>query len=222
MKKNNAKKLAIMGCFCAIAYICVFVFRIKVSFLTFDAKDAVIAVCALLYGPVAGVSVSAVTSILEFLTVSDTGVYGLIMNIISTTAFILPVSIIYKLRKNTTGAISGLIVSVFSVAAVMLCANLLITPYYMGVSIEDVKGILLPLILPFNATKAVLNGALTMIIYKPIVNALRSTGLVEAGNKKYNLNKKTIIILVCSAVLAAVAIIVLTLSLGGVFEIIRK
>lgn len=223
MKNSKTKKLVIMAMFLAIAYICMFVFRIKVSFLTFDAKDAVIAVCALLYGPVSGILVSVCVSLLEFLTVSDTGVYGLIMNVLSTTAFVLPASIVYKYRKNTLGAVSGLIISVFSVAAVMLCANLFITPFYMGVEVSVVKGMLLPLILPFNFTKALLNAALTMIIYKPIVNALRKTGLVETRDgTKYALNKKTIIIILCSAIIAFAAVIILILNLGGVFEFIKK
>ena len=80
MIKLDIYKMVVLSLFCAMAYIFVFVFRIKVSFLTFDAKDAIITVCSLLYGPLSGVIVSLVVSFLEFITVSDTGLYGLIMN----------------------------------------------------------------------------------------------------------------------------------------------
>ena len=73
--------------FAAIAYVCVFVFRFKVSFLTLDVKDAVMAVGALALGPVAGILIASVVALLEFITVSDTGVYGLIMNFLSSASF---------------------------------------------------------------------------------------------------------------------------------------
>ncbi len=221
MKKYNTKRLVITALFCALSFVCVFVFRIKVSFLTFDAKDAIIAVGAFLYGPISGIIVSVAVSFLEFLTVSDTGVYGLIMNILSTLSLVVPASVIYKLKKSTIGAVFGLLVGTFCMTAVMLVANLLITPYYMGVDISAVKGLLLPLLLPFNFTKAVLNSALTMLIYKPFVNALRMAKLVEhREGSEYKLNKRTVITIVCSVIVVAVAIIFLTLVLGGVLELV--
>ena len=220
MKKIDTKRLVITALFCALAYVCVFVFRIKVSFLTFDAKDAIIAVCGLLYGPVSAVVVSTTVSLLEFVTVSDTGVYGLIMNVLSTLAFTLPASVMYKYRKTAVGAVSGLSIGVAFMTAVMLCANLAITPYYMGVDISVVKGLLLPLLLPFNFTKALLNAALTMLIYKPTVNALRIAKLVEHREGLLSiLNKKPVITIACSLVLVALCVIFLTLALGGVLEL---
>ena len=38
---------------------------------------------------------------------------------------------------------------------------------------------LLPMFLPFNLLKAGLNSVLTMLLYKPLVTALRKMGLVE-------------------------------------------
>lgn len=223
MKKLDIKKMVVLSLFCAMAYIFVFVFRIKVSFLTFDAKDAIITVSALLYGPLSGVIVSLVVSFLEFITVSDTGIYGLIMNVLSTIAFCLPVSFIYKFKKSTFSAVLGLVLSIISMTGVMLLANLLITPFYMGTPISAVKALLIPLILPFNFTKALLNSGLTMLIYKPSVNALRAVGLTnKRGDKEYNFNKKTILVLIISLVVILLAVGFFVLKLGGVFELLRK
>ena len=52
--RSNLEKLALAAVFCALALGSVFVFRIKVAFLTFDAKDAVIVLCSLLLCPVYG------------------------------------------------------------------------------------------------------------------------------------------------------------------------
>ena len=43
-KKYNTKKLVLLAMFSALAYATMFVFRIKVSFLTFEARNAVITI----------------------------------------------------------------------------------------------------------------------------------------------------------------------------------
>ena len=63
-KNSNLKKITIMAVFCALAYLCMFAFRFKVSFLTFDFKDAVLSVLAFMFGPVYGVCASAVVAFL--------------------------------------------------------------------------------------------------------------------------------------------------------------
>ena len=74
----------------------------------------------------------------------------------------------------------GLAVGSVTVIAVMLLWNYLITPLYMtGTTRGDIAQMLLPVFLPFNALKAAFNTALTLLLYKPLVNALRRTGLVE-------------------------------------------
>lgn len=118
--------------FCALAYASVYVFHIKVAFLTFDAKDAVIGLASLLLGPVYGIVSAALVAVLEFITISDTGVYGLIMNFLSTGTFALCCGIIYKYKRTFPGAILAVIMSLISVTAVMMLANLFITPFFMG------------------------------------------------------------------------------------------
>ena len=43
----------------------------------------------------------------------------------------------------------------------------------MGLTREAVAAMLLPVFLPYNLLKCAMNAALTMLIYKPLVNALR-------------------------------------------------
>jgi hypothetical protein len=49
----------------------------------------------------------------------------------------------------------------------------------MGQPRDAVEALLLPAFLPFNLLKGGLNTAFTLILYKPLVTALRKTGLVE-------------------------------------------
>ena len=62
----------------------------------------------------------------------------------------------------------------------MLLWNWLITPLYMGYPREAVAAMLVPVFLPFNLLTAGLNSAFVLFLYKPLVTALRKTGLVES------------------------------------------
>ena len=52
-------------------------------------------------------------------------------------------------------------------AAVMVLANMWITPMFMGVTLEAVMG-LMPFIILFNVVKAGINSIVTFIVYKRI------------------------------------------------------
>ena len=60
----------------------------------------------------------------------------------------------------------------------MLLWNYLITPFYMGQPREVVEALLLPVFLPFNLAKGGMNMAATLLIYPPVVGALRRAGVV--------------------------------------------
>ena len=62
MKKTKLKKISVVAMLCAVAYLCMFLFKFKVSFLTFDFKDAILAVSAFLYGPIWGMASAIVVA----------------------------------------------------------------------------------------------------------------------------------------------------------------
>ena len=88
-KALDVKKLVGIAMFAALAYIATFIFRINVMFLTFDVKDAVITIASFIYGPIAALVMSLTVALLELITISGTGVYGFIMNFLSTATFSL-------------------------------------------------------------------------------------------------------------------------------------
>jgi len=84
-KTRKMTTLAVMG---AIAYALMVVGRIPmVLFLKYDPKDIVITFAGFLFGPLSAFGISVVVSLVEMITVSDTGFIGLVMNILSTCAF---------------------------------------------------------------------------------------------------------------------------------------
>ena len=219
MRKEKLIKSTVTGVFCALAFILTVVLRFKVSFLSFDLKDTVIAVISLMYGPLYGVASAGVVALLEFLSVSDTGVYGLIMNFASSATFAFVAGVIYKNKRNFKGAILAVVFSVISVVVVMMLANILITPYYMGVTAKTVIGLIPTLLLPFNFCKALINAAATVVIYKPIRNILRKSGIEpEAKIKNENNLKKNIIVCVIALLLIVATVVVLINILGGKIE----
>lgn len=180
--RNSAKKLVLIAMLAAVAYVIVCLIRVPVVlFLNYEPKDVIITIGAFLLGPVCGFVVSLLVSLLEMVTISGTGPIGALMNLLSTCSFACTAAIIYKKRRTFSGAIIGLAVGTVAMTAVMVLWNWLITPLYMGVSREVVQGMLIPYFLPFNLFKATLNCALVLILYKPLVTALRRASLVEAA-----------------------------------------
>ena len=203
--------------FCALSYVCMLVIKIPVQFLTLDIKDSLIILCGLLFGPVTAVAVSFIVPLLEFMTISGTGVHGLIMNVLSSLSFSLTASLIYRYKKTFYGAIVGLVSGVLAMTAVMMLANLLVTPYYMGVPTATVAALIPKLLLPFNLIKAILNAAIVLLLYKPISRILRRGGMIDgaSNNVAKNTNSKTrsivVTVVALSIIVASFAIIFLVL-----------
>lgn len=177
--QSKTKKLTMLAVLCAISYVVMVIGRIPVVlFLKYDPKDVIITIGGFLFGPMSAVAISAVVSVIEMFTVSQTGPIGLLMNVLSTCAFAGTAAIIYKRKHTLSGAISGLLCGWVVMVCLMMVWNYLITPLYMNVPREEVVQLLVPAILPFNLLKGGLNAALTMLLYKPLVGALRRANLI--------------------------------------------
>ena len=221
--KDKVLRMVMIALFCALAFAVMPLFRINVGFLTFDVKDTIITIGGLLFGPWAAVIISAVTALLEFITIGDTGFYGLLMDFVSSASFAVVAGLVYRFRRDLVGAVISLLSAVFSMTAIMLCMNLLIVPLYTpGVTVATVAGMLPTLILPFNLTKAVLNAALVLILYKPVSVALRYARVKIAGaNMKTKISadiKTNLLITLSGLALVAASLILFFVVLGGEAE----
>ncbi len=229
------KRLVIAAVFCALAFVSMFVMRINVTFLTFDAKDAIVTLAGLLLGPVYALAISVTVALIETFMVGDTGIWGLIMDILSTASFSVVCALIYKYKKNIKGAIAGLLASVFSMTAVMLLFNLFIVPLYQPGTTTQVVAKLIPsLFLPFNLTKGALNAALVLILYKPVSRAMRAAKLLprsqsaigsspeEAREKKKRDIMFSVVMTAVGIAVALLCVAIFFLVLGGDFTLIEK
>lgn len=209
MNDNKIKKMTMIAMISAIAYVVMVAIRIPVvMFLKYEPKDIIIVIGAFIYGPMAAFTSSLLVSFVEFLTVSDTGVIGLLMNVISTCSFACTAALVYKLRKSIKGAVLGLVTGTVVMCGMMLMWNYLITPLYMGVSRAEVVPLLLPAILPFNLLKGTLNTVITLLIYKPVVRALRRAGLISKGETATS-ERRNIIVMISALLILVVCIVVI-------------
>ena len=191
--RNNSrftpKQMVMLALLASIAYLVVSLIRIPVvMFLKYEPKDVIITIGGFLFGPMASFVVSLLVSLIEMVTISETGPIGALMNLLSTCCFACTAAYLYKRNRTMIGAIVALVVGSLFMTAAMLLWNWLITPLYMGYPREAVAAMLVPVFLPFNLLKAGLNTAFVLFLYKPLVNALRKTGLVasreQTGNAK--------------------------------------
>lgn len=200
---QKTSRLTIMAMFCALAFVAVLAIRIPLipaaPFLEYEPKDVIIMTGGFLFGPLPSVLISVIVSFVEMFTISSTGVIGLIMNILSTVAFVCPAACLYQKRHSTKSAFAGMILGSILMTIIMVLWNYLITPIYMGYPREAVVQLLLPAIVPFNLIKCGINTALTLLIYKPLVTTLRKSNLLasrsEDGQKTGKINSGTILLL---------------------------
>jgi len=213
--KTKTKELTITAMLCAAAYAAVAVGRIPlVLFLKYDPKDIVIAIGGLIFGPLTSFAVAFIVSLIEMFTISENGILGFVMNVISSCSFACTAAFIYKRKHKLSGALTGLLCGWGCMVSLMLLWNYLITPLYMGCPREAVAELLLPAFLPFNLIKGGLNTALTLLIYKPVITALRRARLLDAPQPR---PKAQINIGVTAlALFIAATCILLMLSLQGI------
>ena len=193
--RYDTKALVTMAMLTALAYAVMSVCKIipKVGgFLSLDAIDAVIGVGGFLFGPAAAVMMIVVEALIEAVTLSTTGWYGFVMNVLSTVLLICPAVLVYRRKGKTSGAVIGLAVGVAFRLLGMIVFNYIVTPMYFGMPRASVVD-LMPMIAVFNLVKGVLNAALLMVIYPPVSAVLRRAGLVAPsaareteGTKKFS------------------------------------
>lgn len=217
--RMNLRTLSSLGMLTAVAYVVMYLSKMlpQVSgFLQMDLKDTVICIGGFIFGPVASAVISLVVALVEMFSVSDTGPIGMVMNVLATCSFCCTAAFVYKKMHTKKGAVLGLFLGVAALTVVMLLWNYLITPLYMGVERDVVKDMLVPIILPFNLVKGGLNMALILVLYKPVVTALRQARLVPESQAVFQKTGKvsTGFALFSFALLAT--FVVLALALMGI------
>lgn len=186
----SVQQLAVMGLLTAISIVLVYMLHFPIfpgaPFLEYDPADIPILFGTFLYGPVAGLILTVIVSVIQGLTVSAaSGVIGIVMHIAATGCFVLMTGLLRKLFKRKAAAtnaktgkkaafdIVALVAGVLVQTLVMVGLNLWLTPIFMGAPMETVLNMLLPFIIPFNLIKAGANAMIAFLLFKAISVPLR-------------------------------------------------
>lgn len=171
MSSSNIKKLVTMGILTAISVILIisplrFPFP-AAPFLEYEAGDVAILIGGFIYGPVSGILLTIVASIIQAVTVSSgSGWIGAVMHIVATSALVGTASAIYMKKKNIQSAIWGLILGSLAMTAVMIPMNMIFYPLFSDTTLDAVLKMIVPILLPFNLMKAGLNSIIALLIFK--------------------------------------------------------
>jgi len=202
--REKTRQLTILAMLSVMAYVLMVYGRIPVIsvplVLKYDPKDVIFVIGGFIYGPLPVFLMSIVVSFIEMITVSDNGLVGFLMNVVSTCAFACTAAFIYKKIHSLNGAVLGLVVGWIGMAVAMVLWNYIVTPIYLAslahgwsdlkLLAEEtrkwrpiVTGMLIPVFLPFNLLKGGLNAAVTMLLYKPVRAGLSKSKLLpESGS----------------------------------------
>jgi riboflavin transporter FmnP len=138
-------------------------------FLEFEVSDIPILISGFAFGPLPGLAVGAISILLHDLLVGmASGPYGALMHLIAIGTFVLVSGFIYRMRKTMKGALVSLAAGGVALVAVMIGANILITPYFLKMPVEAVYAMLPTAIIPFNVLKAIIVSVVTFLLYKRV------------------------------------------------------
>lgn len=170
----STRQLATMALFTALGIILSFIeFPILpgTDFLKYDASQVAALVCGFSYGPAAGSIVGIVAAWMHALFTGN--IWGAVMNTGVCLAFVLPASFAYKRSQTMVALVVGLVISSICMVAVAILMNLVVTPIYLGAPIESVIALIIPVLLPFNILKALINSVLAFVFLKSLKSFLR-------------------------------------------------
>lgn len=196
-EKTRVNKTVIMAMLSAIAVILMY-FDFPIPFLApgfykLDFSEIPVLIGSFMLGPCAGVIIEAVKVILHFCMKGTTTAFvGDFANFILGCMYVVPASIIYHTKKTRKMAI----ISLAAGGAILVVAGMLLNAWYLlpkyselygmpmdvliamgtkvNASIKDVFSFVALAVAPFNIIKALIDGTLTVILYKYLSHQLKA------------------------------------------------
>lgn len=172
MKNRKVKVMVSIGMLSSIAYLLMllnFPLPLFPNFLFVDFSDIPPLIAALIFGPVAGITVELIKNILNYIvTGSPTGIpVGHIANFLAGIFFMLPTYYLYSKLKTRKGMTLALITGTLTMAIMMSVLNYFIfLPAYTALlKFPDMRNLVVPAILPFNILKGFMMSIIFMLIF---------------------------------------------------------
>lgn len=181
----TAKSLTSIGVMAAMSCVLMFIkFPIAyIGFLELELSDVPAMLCALTYGPMAGVFVELIKNLIHMMATS-TATVGEIANFTISSSYILGVSLVYKYSKSSKKQFYGYFVGTLSLIIAGVVINYFVTlPMYIQLyfggnegalygmagamipAIQDMKTLLLLGFVPFNLVKGIFVSIATYYVW---------------------------------------------------------
>ena len=163
------------------------------GFYKIDFSEVPVLIGSFMLGPCAGVVIEAVKVILHFCMKGTTTAFvGDFANFILGCMYVVPASIIYHIKKTRKMAVVSLAIGgiILVIAGMALNAWYLLPKYSelyglpmdtliamgtkVNASIKDVFSFVALAVAPFNVIKAVIDGVITVVLYKYLSHQLKA------------------------------------------------
>ena len=170
MKKNNIAYICILGVMTALSVALIYLIRFPIfpviAFMEYDAGDIPIFLCTYAFGPVYGIIIGVIASVIQGLTVSaNSGWIGVLMHIFAVVGYTVSAGLIFKKKDKLSNLIIAAVTGILVMTVFMVCWNIIFTPIFMNVPRAAVME-LMPFIVLFNLIKASVNTVITLVLYK--------------------------------------------------------
>ena len=194
---SRTRKIAIIGVFSALAAALMYL-EFPLPFLApgfyqLDFSEVPVLIVGFLFGPVAGVTAELVKILIKIIIKpTSTAFVGELANFIMGCAFVVPASIVYRLKKTKKSAIVGLAVGTGSLVLISMFVNaFVLVPAFAnlfgGVPVSDivaagtaVNPVITDLltfttfaVAPFNLMKGIVVSIPTVFLYKAISKMIK-------------------------------------------------
>ncbi len=168
----NNLKISRMGILAAISIALILTVRIPFGpapYLVFDLADIPILLGAFTISPLAGLMILGAVSLIQAFALGGNGIIGFIMGFTSSGAMIVMASYLYRrLGASNRSLLIGLVSGALTMTALMMPLNIIFTPILFGMPMQAVIDLIIPVLLPFNLIKSVLNCVLFFALYKAL------------------------------------------------------
>ena len=185
-KVMSVHQMATLAMLAAISVVLMYLVRFPLfpsaPFLEYDMADVPILIATFLFGPVSGVLLTIVVSVIQGLTVSAISDWiGILMHSTATGSFAVVAGLYYQFQRTRVGALIALILGSLAMTLVMIPLNLIFTVHFLGVPREVVVSMLVPTIIPFNLLKAGINSVVTFVVYKTVSRYVDRLAALESA-----------------------------------------
>lgn len=171
----STRRIATTALFCALSFVLTFVeFPIfpPAPWLMYDPSGIVAFVAALAFGPSTGTVVVVLPWVLK--TLFSFNPWGHLMAIVAGVTLIVPAALVARRVSGGRGLALGMALGAVCALAACVVGNIVVTPLYTAVSTDQVLAMIVPILLPFNALKIVLNCVVTALVIRPVSQVVSS------------------------------------------------